>query len=344
MASCVTESPLTGLGRRRLHARPRRRGASLLDFFVAAPGADGISAARSWCRSGRLHRGVVAGVSRRRGLRAACPGRRRGSRRAARALRHRCRSPSSPAPAAALARDGRARSTPSRRTSSRSSRRSSPISRRPLRSTRPGATCFARATCSGSPSSATRSSGSGRKAPSPFYRGEIAAAISEWVVERGGTLGTRRPGGVRADPARAGPRSLRRTRGAHEPAAVVGRDPDRLRAGAARARRRPPRSRSEIVAVMEARPGESAPREFLAGLDEEGSRAGSSPPTGSARPLTSPRSTATGLCASGHLLERQRLGRDRPGHRHPPQQHARRAGPQPTRLPPPRRPVGGCRR
>ena len=30
----------------------------------------------------------------------------------------------------------------------------------------------------------------GAEGAEPFYRGEIAAAISDWVVERGGTLGT----------------------------------------------------------------------------------------------------------------------------------------------------------
>ena len=29
----------------------------------------------------------------------------------------------------------------------------------------------------------------GAEGPAPFYRGEIAERVSEWVVERGGTLG-----------------------------------------------------------------------------------------------------------------------------------------------------------
>ena len=45
---------------------------------------------------------------------------------------------------------------------------------------------------------------------------------------------------------------------------------------------------------------------------------------------------AGGHVRERHLLERLRLGRARPGHRGDPQQHARRGGPQPARLPPDR--------
>ena len=53
----------------------------------------------------------------------------------------------------------------------------------------------------------------------PFYGGEIGTAVTEWVRERGGTLGPGRHGGVRADRARAGPRELPGGRGADQPAA-----------------------------------------------------------------------------------------------------------------------------
>ena len=66
-------------------------------------------------------------------------------------------------------------------------------------------------------------------------------------------------------------------------------------------------------------------------------------PRGSARRRTSPCSTRDGGALQRDLLERRGRRDRRPGHRHPPQQHAGRAGPQPARLPPPPARAGGCR-
>ena len=52
---------------------------------------------------------------------------------------------------------------------------------------------------------------------------------------------------------------------------------------------------------------------------------------------------AEGDCATRHLLQRLVLGRGRARHRHAPQQHARRGGPQPVRLPPPPGRAPACR-
>jgi gamma-glutamyltranspeptidase/glutathione hydrolase len=71
----------------------------------------------------------------------------------------------------------------------------------------------------------------------PFYRGEVAAALSDFVIERGGTLGdrarrhprTRRPRRLRGDRAGPGAGALPRHRGPDQPAALGRRHADRLR-------------------------------------------------------------------------------------------------------------------
>ena len=73
----------------------------------------------------------------------------------------------------------------------------------------------------------------GAEGPGFLYDGDVAAACSEWVLERGGLLTRAGPGRLRGDRARARRRRLPRPAGADQPAAVVGRDPDRRRAGAA---------------------------------------------------------------------------------------------------------------
>ncbi len=88
--------------------------------------------------------------------------------------------------------------------------------------------------------SATRSSASAPTAPSPSTAARSRRPISAWVLERRRHARRRRPGGLRADRAGAGRGQLPRARDAHQPAAVLGRDPDRLRARAARAPRPAP--------------------------------------------------------------------------------------------------------
>ena len=112
------------------------------------------------------------------------------------------------------------------------------------RSTRPRAAAARRARRSACPSSGDLLERLGAEGPGFLYEGDVAAAVSEWVLERGGLLTPRGPGGyevVEREPARC---ALPRPRGAHQPAAVVRRHPDRRRARDARAARAPARRRA----------------------------------------------------------------------------------------------------
>ena len=105
------------------------------------------------------------------------------------------------------------------------------------RSTRRTARCRARATCCGCPSWRTCSSGSARRGRASSTRARPRQRVSDWVLERGGLL-TREDLASYAVEERAPARAtLPRPRGAHEPAAVLGRHPDRVLARPARARR-----------------------------------------------------------------------------------------------------------
>ena len=187
----------------------------------------------------------------------------------------------------------------------------------------------------------------GAEGPEFLYRGDDGrAAITEWVLERGGLLTARRP--------RRLPRSIER-----EPARARYRGRDMLT-------NPPPSSGGILIAyaldLLEriGRPGRHAH-----------DRRGDGPRTNRARTTSSsracrPRATSSGSCArrrsSGrrrgalaarvddapvrdrrrgrlrerHVLERVVLRRDRAGHRDAPEQHAGRAGPEPARLPPAR--------
>ena len=48
--------------------------------------------------------------------------------------------------------------------------------------------CCARARSCATPSSATRSNASEREGAAPFYRGDVAAAVSDWLTARGGSV------------------------------------------------------------------------------------------------------------------------------------------------------------
>ena len=112
MTSCVTESPLTGLGAGGYMLVHAGSETTVLDFFVAAPGADGDRArARSWCRSRSTSPRSRSQVFHVGAASCGVPGTPAGLERGAAALRHRCRSPSSRRRRRALARDGRRRST-----------------------------------------------------------------------------------------------------------------------------------------------------------------------------------------------------------------------------------------
>ena len=217
---------------------------TLIDFFVAAPGLDGIERAR---RAGRRCRSTSTPRRCRRSTSArppaACPapppawcGRWSGSAR--------CRSPSWSARRVALAREG----APVNAEQAYILDILAPIHDRldghprALRAGR-AARC-ARATSSASRELAEALERFGAEGAEPFYRGEVAAALSDFVVEHGGTLGPRRPCRLRGDRAPADRARLPRHRGADQPAAVLGRDPDRLLPRPARAARRAQRARA----------------------------------------------------------------------------------------------------
>ena len=166
----------------------------------------------------------------------------------------------------------------------------------------------------------------------------------------------RGPRRLRADRARPGRGALSRRRGAHQPAAVLGRDPHLPLPRAARAPRLGRRSRtsSRRWAPPTARgsgtstsastaPASSASSSTPARLDELAAELGS----GRARHRRSHAGRVRlddahhgrrrrGTLRDRDLLERDRLGDARPRHRRARQQHARRGGPQPARLPRPR--------
>ena len=314
--SFVAESPLTGSARAAsCSSTRRRRGPSLLDFFVAAPGARGRRARRG---AGPDRRSTSTTTP--RSSTSAPPpaasrdaGRARARRSSASA---RCRWPSWRRRRRGCAREGVAVNAEQAYFLEILDADPHRLPRRPRALRAQGRILPARATSSASRSSADALERFAAEGAEPFYAARSAAPICDWVLERGGTLGARRPGRLRADRARAGARPLPRPRGAHQPAAVLGRHPDRLRARAARAAG----GRSgveELVAAMEAA---NAARgdEFHEGLHEEGyasvprrpasttsrgvaggglaARAG--PRTGSARPPTSRCSTPTAICAS----------------------------------------------
>ena len=182
----------------------------------------------------------------------------------------------------------------------------------------------------------------GAEGAAPFYTGDIAAAIVEWLATGAGSSPPRTSPPTRlstATPIRASyrgrdvvtnpPPSAGGILIAHALALL---DAD---AGATRLAR--------IVATMERTQAERTP-----GVPRGPRRSGvrrAVPRAALAARVDDPRRGARprrmGLL--GHLLQRIVLGRGRPRHRRPSQQHARRAGPQPARLPPPSRRAAGCR-
>ena len=195
----------------------------------------------------------------------------------------------------------------------------------------------------------------GRRGAAALYSGERARAIVATVRDGGGALTLDDLRRYRRRLAAAGPRRLPRLRGDLEPAAVVGRRADRVRPRAARAARRrgaraaPRRSRA-LVETMREQHGARGGELRRATCTAAASRGGSSRTTSSTRALDriGARSRAArradaraGRRDDARLgdrrrrqrrvaldLDRLRLGRDRPGHRRVPEQHARRVRPR----------------
>ena len=314
-----------------LVARPGEP-AVLLDFFVEAPGrgADHTRAGRA--RAGRrVVRRRAPGLQRRPGL-----GRR--LRNARRDLRRGARFGTLPlselaAPAAALARDG-VEVNAQQAYVVRDPRRDRARDARGPRGARAArGPCCRRATVVNAASSATRSSGSGARAPSRStgrHRGgggRLLRAGRRDAHRRG-------PRGLRGRRARAGARRLPRARRADQPAAVGGRHADRLCARAARAQRAAaPPDAERLVAAMEAAQAARTP-EFLEGLAEDGLRRVASSPHGSGSTTHISVMDAAGWACGVTCSNGEGVGDHRAGHRHSAEQHDGRAGPQSARLPP----------
>ena len=238
LTSFVDREPADRARRRRLHARPRRRAEDvLLDFFVEVPGRDARRArARSSMPIPVYFDADVPQVFNVGAASCGVPGTAAGLARRARALRLGAARRPRRQPASARTRGRRGR-TPSRRTSSRSSRRSSP---RPPE----GAAIYA-------PEGRILREGEvfrfaelgdalerfGAEGPEPFYRGETAPRWSGLGASSGAARSapTTSPPTSRSCASRC-MRGYRGARRAHQPAALFRRHPDRVRAGAARAR------------------------------------------------------------------------------------------------------------
>ena len=190
-----------------------------------------------------------------------------------------------------------------------------------------------------------------------LYRGELGRELVRFLAENGGLVTRADLAGLSRHLAPAEPRFIRGARVRLQPAAVVGRSPDRLRALAARsargrrtgpaARRRSSRSSRSCASSRGRGRGASSGTSTGEGsrgklLAEENIRAALRPNRaargkrrrgcGCARDhahLGRRRARKRGLA---HGVDRLRLRRDRARHRHPHEQHARRVRPEPVRV------------
>ena len=334
---------------------PPGRAPVLLDFFVAAPGREsGPDPARRAAAGPDLLRRRRAGVQHRRRLgRAAtgCPpgsARRRGASGA-------CRSTSSWRPAGRAGPRGRAAD---RRAGLHHRSCSGGI----VTSTPECAALFAphgrllRAGDRMLPARARRQPCErlGREGSRPFYEGDIGAAIADWLGERGGVVS-------RADLAAYGVIDREPIRVSYRGREVLTNPPpspgglliaralalldaDRRPARGGRHRRRhgadPARAhapRSWTASTIPASPRASWPASPAPTPGRAAARAGW------ARPPTSRCSTREGWACSVTCSNGSASGVVVPGHRRAPQQHARRAGPQPATAFTATRRAAGCR-
>ena len=319
--------PADRLRRRRLHDRPHAGGGD---------DADRLLRRRPRARRDRARRGAGPGrrpLRRRDACRcstsapppAACPAPRPASRRRWSASA-RCRWPSWSGPGSRLAREGapvNRRAGLHARHPRADPRRGSPGTRELYAPAGPdparGRDVFR------FPELAEALERFGAEGAEPFYRGEIGRRASPTSSSRdGGTLGA---GDLAAyEPIEREPirRRLPRHRGADQPAALLGRDPDRLLPRAARAARRA--SGPSSSSRRWARPTRAAARRSARGSTSEGLRAPSFARPGrastlaagatcSARPPTSRSLDADGCCASVTCSNGSGSGVLVPGHR-----------------------------
>ena len=243
LASFAVESPLTGLRRRRLHdGPPRAARPTLIDFFVAAPGLDGVERGAELVPvpvhfdAETVQTFYVGPAS------CGVPGTAAGLALALERF--------GSMPLAELAADG-----------IRLAREGAPVNAEQayildilapiharLEGTRelyaPGGNPLREGDPFRFPELAEALERFGAEGVEPFYRGEVAATIAEFVASQGGTIGTGDLAAYEAIERRADPGGLSRHRGPDQPAAVLGRDPDRLLPRPARAAGRAQRPRA----------------------------------------------------------------------------------------------------
>ncbi len=207
LASFAVESPLTGFGAGGFMMVHDGGETMLLDFFVAAPGRDGIERGAELVPvpvhfdAETVQTFYVGPVS------CGVPGTAAGLEQALASLRHDAARPSWSSRAFALPARGR-RSTPSRPTSSTSSSRSTPACEGTRELYAPAGRTLREGEVFRFAELAEALERFGAEGAEPFCRGEVAAALSDYVVEHGGTLG---PGGtspayepIEREPIRAG--------------------------------------------------------------------------------------------------------------------------------------------
>ena len=149
----------------------------------------------------------------------------------------------------------------------------------------------------------------------PFYRGEVAAALSDFVIEGGGTLG----------------------RGDLAAYAAIEREPVHAAFRGAEVLTNPrPSAGGTLIAhsleTLERLGPTSDPEHLVAAMDAANEHRASL--LGSTTHISV--IDADGMCAAVTCSNGSGLRRPRPGDRRDPQQHARRGGPEPGRLPPDR--------
>jgi gamma-glutamyltranspeptidase/glutathione hydrolase len=266
MTSCVTESLLTGLGAGGYMLVHAGGETTVLDFFIAAPGADGVERKAELVpipihftadSTQVFHIGAAScGV----------PGTPAGLERAVERFGSVSLAELA-APAARLAREGFVVNAEQ----SYFLTILAPVSTHSEEAAAvyaPGGHLIAAGDVMRFPDLADALELLGAEGSEPFYRGEIARRISEWVVERGGTLGTADLAAYepieRAPVAAAfGGREVRSNPPPSSGGVLIAFALELLN------RRGPQPSLLDVVEVMEAAQSERT-REFLAGLHEEG--------------------------------------------------------------------------
>ena len=178
----------------------------------------------------------------------------------------------------------------------------------------------ARGRCSRNPELADALERLAAEGSAPFYRGDIARAVCSWIRERGGVLGAEDLAAY----------------------ATIDREPVRTTYRGRDVITNPPPSAGGVLiasalAELDAEPAPPTVARLVDAMQHAQQRRTPEFLEQLALGNTTHVSVidGDGGACSVTVVQRRVLGRDRPRHRPAPQQHDRRAGPQPARLPPP---------